>query len=145
MQEMDDFKSLKTVTKKENSKDDKVQKSSPYWTFQVEGLEVFVGKNAKSNDELLRLTKKNDWWFHAKDVAGSHCVVRNGGVDLTPVQLEKVGALAAHYSKAKSQSVVPVIYTPRKHVRKPKGFPPGKVIVEKESVVLVEPSGPQNL
>ena len=145
MQEMEDFKSLKTVTKKENPKDDKVQKSSPYWTFQVEGLEVLVGKNAKSNDELLRLTKKNDWWFHAKDVAGSHCVVRNGGVDLTPVQLEKVGALAAHYSKAKSQSVVPVIYTPRKHVRKPKGFPPGKVMVEKESVVLVEPSGPQNL
>ena len=46
---------------------------------------------------------------------------------------------------AKSQTLAPVMYTLRKYVRKPKGFLPGKVIVEKEDVILVEPSPPQKL
>jgi len=145
LEDVTDFKSLKPFAKNEVNKGPKVQKALPYWSFALEGLEVLVGKNAKSNDELLRLTRKNDWWFHAKDVAGSHCIVRNNGVALTPVQLEKVGALAAYYSKAKSQTLAPVMYTLRKYVRKPKGFLPGKVIVEKEDVILVEPSPPQKL
>ena len=145
IEDLTDFKSLKPLAKEEVQKGPKVKKAVPYWTFELEGLEVMVGKNAKSNDELLRLTRKNDWWFHAKDVAGSHCIVRNNGAALTPVQLEKVGALAAYYSKAKSQTLAPVIYTLRKYVRKPKGFLPGKVIVEKEDVILVEPSPPQKL
>ena len=142
IEDIHDFKTLKPFIKKESKMDKVKQKSSPYWAFDVEGIELWVGKSAKANDELLRLTSKNDWWLHAKDVAGSHCIVKQDLEALPNSLLEKIAAITAYYSKAKNQSLVPVIYTKRKFVRKPKGFPPGKVIVEKENVVLVEPQRP---
>jgi predicted ribosome quality control (RQC) complex YloA/Tae2 family protein len=48
--------------------------------------------------------------------------------------------LAAHYSKRKNESLCPVTVTPKKFVRKRKGDQAGMVVVEKETVVLVEPS-----
>jgi predicted ribosome quality control (RQC) complex YloA/Tae2 family protein len=53
--------------------------------------------------------------------------------------IEKAAALAAHYSKMRNDSLVPVIYTPKKYVRKPKGLPEGAVVVDKEKVLMVEP------
>lgn len=142
IEEVEDLKSLRKLNKEVHKEGISKQKASPYWEFDVDGMTLMVGKSAANNDILLRMAKKEDWWFHAKDVAGSHCLLRNGGKELTAAQLEKIGGIAAYYSKAKSQSVVPVIYTLKKYVRKPKGFLPGKVIVEKEEVVLVEPARP---
>ena len=56
--------------------------------------------------------------------------------------LEKAAQLAAYYSKRKTDSLCPVIYTPKKWVRKPKGSAPGAVVVEREKVLLVKPENP---
>ncbi|MEM6802917.1 MAG: NFACT RNA binding domain-containing protein [Bacteroidota bacterium] len=113
----------------------------PYRTFQKEGYEIFVGKNARNNDELsFKFASKEDLWLHAKDVAGSHVVIRQKAGKPWPTSvLEYAAQLAAFYSKRKNDSLVPVQYTPRKYIRKRKGDPPGKVAVDRESVIMVEP------
>jgi predicted ribosome quality control (RQC) complex YloA/Tae2 family protein len=55
--------------------------------------------------------------------------------------IERAAQLAAFYSKRKTDSLCPVIVTPKKFVRKPKGYPQGAVMVDKEEVVMVEPMG----
>lgn len=114
----------------------------PYHEFEVDGWQILLGKNAKANDELtLKVANKNDLWLHAKDVAGSHVVIRQKPGQNFPVHIiEKAAALAAANSKRKTDTLCPVIYTQKKFIRKAKGAPAGQVIVEKEEVVMVEPS-----
>ncbi|MGB3465496.1 MAG: NFACT RNA binding domain-containing protein, partial [Cyclobacteriaceae bacterium] len=108
---------------------------------------IWIGRNAKNNDELTQKhTHKNDLWLHAKDVSGSHVVIKQNGKEDFPADIiEKAARLAAWYSKRKNDSVCPVLYTPRKYVRKPKGMLPGQVIVDREQVVLVEPASIETL
>lgn len=120
------------------------QTRTPYRLYHSGGFDIWVGRNAQSNDELLRLARKDDLWLHARGSAGSHVVVRVRKRDEAPPRavLETAAALAAWYSKQKGSSLVPVILTHRKYVRKPKGAPPGAVLVDKEDVLLVKPSLP---
>ena len=103
-----------------------------------------MGKGARQNDELTqRHTHKDDLWLHAKDVAGSHVVVKyQSGKPFPETVIEKAAQLAAWYSKRKNDSMCPVLYTPKKYVRKPKGSAPGAVVVEREKVILVTPGNP---
>ncbi len=124
-----------------NKSGDNKQNPLPYRLYTIGGFEVLVGKNAKANDEMLtKYSNKNDSWFHAKDVSGSHVIIKNHASKPIPASvIEQVASLAAWYSKNKSNSLAQVIYTLRKYVRKPKGFLPGQVIVERETGILVEP------
>ena len=58
-------------------------------------------------------------------------------------EIEETAAVAAYHSKARKDSLVPVIYTHRKYVRKPRKAKPGLVTVEREKSVMVEPRQPQ--
>lgn len=102
---------------------------------------ILVGRNAKNNDLLTQqYTHKEDLWLHARDVTGSHVVVKYQAGKKFPVPvIERAAQLAAWYSKRRTDSLCPVIVTPKKFVRKPKGLPAGAVVVEKEEVILVEP------
>jgi predicted ribosome quality control (RQC) complex YloA/Tae2 family protein len=113
----------------------------PYRRMEASGYEIWVGKNAQSNDDLLRLAHKDDLWLHARGSAGSHVVIRMRKQTKRPPQpvIDKAAGLAAWYSKQKGSSLVPVILTHRKYVRKPKGAPPGLVVVEREDVLMVKP------
>ncbi len=115
--------------------------TKPYKEFNYMGFRIWVGKNAKSNDLLtLKHTFKDDLWLHAKDTPGSHVVIKYIAGRNTPnAVIEKAAEIAAYYSKRKTDSLAPVIYTPAKYVRKRKGSPPGAVIVEKENVLMVPP------
>ncbi|HRK03920.1 MAG TPA: NFACT RNA binding domain-containing protein [Chlorobiota bacterium] len=108
-----------------------------------EGWTVYVGRNANNNDELtMRFAKQNDTWLHARGVGGSHAVLR--GVGNPPKRiLEQAAAIAAWYSQARNASWTPVVYTLKKHVRKPKGAAVGAVTLERESVVMVKPALPK--
>lgn len=109
--------------------------------FQFSGFVILVGKNASNNDLLTqKYTHKDDLWLHAKDVKGSHVVIRRipGKAFPQPV-IEKAAQLAAYYSKRKNDTLCPVIYTTKKYVRKPKGAAPGQVAVDRGKVILVTP------
>jgi predicted ribosome quality control (RQC) complex YloA/Tae2 family protein len=114
----------------------------PWRVMKFASFEVWIGKNATGNDELLRVVHKDDLWLHARLVTGSHVVIRNAGRKVPQNVLEQVASWAAWYSKSKNESLSPVIYTPRKFVRKPKGAKPGAVLVEKEQVIMVPPMPP---
>jgi predicted ribosome quality control (RQC) complex YloA/Tae2 family protein len=99
-----------------------------------------VGKNAANNDLLtIRYAHKNDLWLHAKDVSGSHVVIKQQSQTFPIAVITYAAQLAAYYSKLKGSTLVPVSYTLKKYVRKPKGMEPGQVIVDREEVILVEP------
>ena len=108
--------------------------------FQVDGYTVEVGKDATQNDALLRKARPDDLWLHAKGVPGSHVIVHRGGrAEIPRVVTEKAARLAALYSKAKAEKRVEVSTALAKHVRKPKGSPPGLVILSQEDTLTVEP------
>jgi predicted ribosome quality control (RQC) complex YloA/Tae2 family protein len=113
----------------------------PYHEFAFNGYTILVGRNAQANDVLtLKHTYKEDLWLHAKDVAGSHVVIKHkAGKPFPKDVIERAAQLAAYNSKRKTESLVPVSYTPKKYVRKRKGDPAGMVVVEREDVILVEP------
>ncbi|QSE96941.1 NFACT RNA binding domain-containing protein [Fulvivirga lutea] len=113
----------------------------PYNEFDWNGFKIWVGKNAQSNDKLIQLGFKDDLWLHAKDVSGSHVLIKHQAGKVIPSEVkEKAAQLAGYFSKRKTDTLCPVIVTPRKFVRKRKGDPPGAVVVDKElEVLLVEP------
>lgn len=138
-----DFKSLRRWAKQHGfMQQGKEEETLPFKRFEYRGFQIWVGKNAKSNDLLTqRFAHKNDLWLHAKDVAGSHVVIKRSGQKQIPKEvIEKAASLAAYYSKRKTDSLCPVIVTEKKYVRKPKGLAPGQVIVDKEEVIMVAPA-----
>ena len=118
----------------------------PFRRFALpEGYEVWVGRNARQNDDLtFHHAQKHDLWMHARGVPGSHAILRVPNRSARPGRhiLEAAAAIAAHFSKARGSSLVPVVVTPRKYVRKVRGGEPGAVIVEREEVILTEPKLP---
>jgi len=149
LQTVKDYKSLKKFIKSKdiNPKGKGDVEMLPFKEFTYKGYPIWVGKSAKANDEMLRkYSKKNDYWLHARNVAGSHVVIKwQGMAEPKDDILETAGSLAAHYSKAKSQPLAPVIFTQVKFVRKVKGGPAGSVAVDKEKVIMVEPKSPEVL
>jgi predicted ribosome quality control (RQC) complex YloA/Tae2 family protein len=99
-----------------------------------DGLPIFVGRNARENDELtFGLAKSEDLWLHARGTPGSHVVVRLAkGSDPPPETLRDAATLALLYSDLKKSGKGEVIYTRRKWVKKAKGQAPGAVIVTQE-------------
>lgn len=128
----------KSVEEKRGGKEDLFK------VFDIDGFKILVGRNSKNNDLLTQqYAHKDDLWLHAKDVSGSHVVIKyNSSRSFSRYVKEQAAAIAAYYSKRKTDSLCPVICTPKKFVRKPKGSLPGQVVVDKEEVILVEPGLP---
>lgn len=144
IQEMNNLRELRKYLKN-NSLDEEGEEreSSPFRRYDWEGFEILVGKNAKNNDLLIqKYAFKEDLWLHARDVSGSHVVVKyKAGKPFPSTVIMRAAELAAWFSKRKNDSLCPVIYTPKKYVRKKKGAAEGAVMVEKEQVIMVEPKG----
>jgi predicted ribosome quality control (RQC) complex YloA/Tae2 family protein len=122
----------------------KAAQELPFKVFEDGGFTILVGRNAQNNDLLTqRYAHKDDLWLHAKDVSGSHVVIRHrAGQPVPEPVVERAAQLAAWYSRRQNDSLCPVTVTPKKFVRKPKGALPGQVLVEREKVVLVVPANP---
>lgn len=116
------------------------EENLPYRREWFMGFEIRTGRNDRSNDALLRSAHKDDLWFHARDVAGSHVMVRvQKGRNIPQPVKERAASLAAYHSKARTEGLVPVMMTERKYVRKGKKLAPGQVRVERSQTLLAEP------
>jgi predicted ribosome quality control (RQC) complex YloA/Tae2 family protein len=125
----------------------KMEQESKFRQFEIDGYQVFVGKSASNNDELtMKFARPNDIWLHARGVPGSHTLIKIHSKDKVSKEvIDKTASLAAYYSQSRKAGLVPVIYTEKKYVRKPKGANPGSVLVQKENVVMVKPQSPEEL
>lgn len=142
LQNCNDLKELKEIVKKYGvTRRDVQEVPLPYHEFIVMGFKIWVGKNAESNDELtFHLSRKDDMWLHAKDVTGSHVIIKHQSGKTFPKDvIERAAELAAFNSKRKNETLCPVIVTQRKFVRKRKGAPAGQVVIEREKVIMVQP------
>ncbi len=115
--------------RKQNGKKVKVT-SKPFHYVSSDGFHIYVGKNNYQNDELtFHFATGNDWWFHAKGMAGSHVVVKTeGAAELPDRTFEEAARLAAYYSKGRGADKVEIDYIQKKHVKKPGGAKPGFVV-----------------
>ncbi len=107
------------------------------------GFQIYVGRNSQSNDLLLRqIAKPRDMWLHAKQIHGSHVIIRNpeNRQDIPMPTLLQAAQLAAYYSKAHHASNVPVDYTWARYVVKRKGNVAGYVHYTREKTLYVEPA-----
>lgn len=131
-------KSDKTVSKKIEIVQ---QKLTGIRQIKIEGYEIWMGKNSESNDKLThQLAHKNDLWFHAFGVSGSHVIIRNSNNQPIPQHIiHKAAALAAANSKSKHSNIVPVIKTLKKFVQRPRGAHPGQVSVQRYDIIDVQP------
>jgi len=110
----------------------------------LEGVPVSIGRNNLQNDYLtMEIAKSSDWWFHSKEVPGSHVVVHHPNPS---DQLYEVAAsLAAWFSKARESSYVAIDYTQKKHVKKFKGAKPGAVHYTDFFTLYVAPRSPEEV
>lgn len=115
----------------------------PYRRFRTSGgIEVRVGKGARHNDALtFRHAAPDDVWMHVREAPGAHVILRwNRAQDPPARDLEEAAALAALHSDARHAGLVPVDWTRRKHVRKPRKSAPGAVIPDRVRTVFATPS-----
>ena len=112
--------------------------SKPYRYQSADGIEIHVGKNAVQNERLTQAAKPNELWLHAKDMPGSHVLVRAEG-EVPLATLRQAALLAAWYSKGQHSANVPVDYTLRRYVKKPSGSAPGFVIYTNQHTAYITP------
>jgi len=120
----------------------------PYREFRLStGVRVFVGRDGSDNDRTtFEFARPYELWFHAQQCPGSHVVLKFPDKSFEPSkrEIEETAGIAAFFSKAKKNSLVPIIYTQRRYVRKPRKAKPGLVTVEREKSVMVPPTKPND-
>ena len=115
----------------------------PYRSFLgSSGAPIWVGRSAAQNDALtLHVAKPHHLWLHAKGHSGAHVVVPlQKGASCPAELLVEASHLAAHFSKARDEGVVEIAYVSKRHVRKPRGSPPGLVVVTREKTLVLRVS-----
>ena len=104
------------------------------------GFTVLCGKNNLQNEySTHRLAQKNDYWFHAKGVPGSHVLLVTDGREPGDEDFTAAACIAAHFSKAAGGSQIPVDYLLARNVRKVPGGKPGFVIYHTNWTAYVTP------
>ena len=125
--------------KKKSSKKQKRKKpSQPDQYLSTDGTLILVGKNNLQNDQLsLKTAKKTDYWLHAKNIPGSHVIIKSD--QPSDETITEAAELAAYFSKYRHSAQVPVDLVQVKHLRKPNGAKPGYVIYENQKTIIVTP------
>jgi predicted ribosome quality control (RQC) complex YloA/Tae2 family protein len=129
-----------TAPKEEARKRRQAGTRPPFREFlTADGSPALVGRSAADNDRLtLRVARPHDLWLHARGVTGAHVIVRLAkGKSCSPETLVDAAMLAAHFSDLRGESVVDVLYTPRRFVHKRKGSAVGSVTLGSEKVIAV--------
>jgi predicted ribosome quality control (RQC) complex YloA/Tae2 family protein len=107
-----------------------------------EGWPIWVGDNATGNDYLTtRASDPDDIWLHVRAAASAHGVIKTGKRPeaVPPATLRRAAEIVASRSEAKASGSIPVDYTLRRYVRKPRNSAPGRVTYEREKTIYVGP------
>ena len=105
-----------------------------------DGWEILVGENATSNDYLTtKVASPSDIWLHVRAATSAHGVIRarNRPAAVSPAAIQQAAEVVAARSEVKHSSLIPVDYTLKKYVRKPRKSAPGAVTYQNEKTVYV--------
>ena len=129
---------IQNKTKPSKTTSDKFAKFNPI-KYNIDGYTIYVGRNNKENDYLTnKFAKKDDLWFHTKDIHGSHVILKTNPNEIIPESIIYESAkLAVKHSKAKSSSNVPVDYCKVAFVKRIPGNKPGLVIYKNNKTIHV--------
>lgn len=107
--------------------------------FDKLGVMILVGKNNIQNNYIThKFAKKDYWWFHTKNLTGSHVIVCDIG-ELEEITIRTAANLSAFYSKARSSNSVPVDYTRVKHLKKVPGKLGSYVTLTNQKTIYIDP------
>ena len=126
------------IRRRQREKIQKRKKPEKYLASDGQTI-ILVGRNNLQNDELtFKMAKKDELWFHAKDIPGSHVVITG---NLQPSDEVKTDAaeLAAYFSKARLSNLVQVDMIEVKKLNKPTGGKPGFVTYTGQKTLRVTP------
>ena len=126
------------IRRRQREKIQKRKKPEKYLSTDGQTI-ILVGRNNLQNDELtFKMAKKEELWFHAKDIPGSHVVITG---NLQPSDEVKTDAaeLAAYFSKARLSNLVQVDMIEVKKLNKPTGGKPGFVTYTGQKTLRVTP------
>jgi predicted ribosome quality control (RQC) complex YloA/Tae2 family protein len=107
-----------------------------------DGWEIYVGENSEANDFLTsKVASPNDYWLHVRANTSAHVVIRTRNSPGTVPQsvIRQAALLAARHSAAKHSAMVPVDYTLKKYVRRPRGAASGAALYQNEKTIYVSP------
>lgn len=129
------------IKKHSGKKTNRISKSQPLHFVDDNGFHIYVGKNNYQNDQLtFKFATGNDWWFHAKQMTGSHVIVKSENKELPDSTYEYAAALAAYYSSGRDNEKVEIDYLQKKNVKKPNGSAPGFVVYYTNYSLVATPS-----
>ena len=132
----EDFTEIQSELESERKSKTSSKMSVEPLEFDIDGCKVFVGRNNRQNDYIVsKLSRDDDLWFHTKDCAGSHVLLRCQ--EPTDKLIFECAKLAKEYSKGKDSSKVGVIYTRRKFLKKPPKANLGYVTYKCEQEIIV--------
>ena len=120
----------------------KQERRLPYRRYKSSGgLEIRVGRGSRDNDTLtFRHSHPEDVWLHARGRSGAHVILRWRKEGNPPQRdLAEAATLAALHSGSRTSGTVPVDWTRRKYVRKPRRAPPGTVLPDRVQTLFVVP------
>jgi len=135
----EELENLGYIKKKKKNEPKKKNKIPHFETLIAkDGTAIYIGKNNLQNDYLtFKYAKKNYYWFHVKDMPGSHVIIAHDNPD---EYLIRLGAnIAALYSKASHSSSVPINYTKIQSLKKAPGAILGKVILHHYKTIYIDP------
>jgi predicted ribosome quality control (RQC) complex YloA/Tae2 family protein len=118
---------------------------SSFLKYKYNDVSYFVAKNSLKNYELVfKFALPNDIWFHAQNIPSAHLLLRKDS-DVTDEELEIAAKIVSYFSKHSDENKVPVDYTYRKYVKKPKNTSLGFVIYDKFKTIIVKPFSEKEL
>lgn len=135
-------KQLKVVFETHVPKDKKQVRMQPGIRYSgPDNYSVIVGRNSKENDIVtFKIGRSRDVWLHVQGYTGSHVIIQAANKEVPYNVILFAAQLAAAHSKAGQSDNVPVDYTVRKNVWKPKGAPAGAVHYTQQKTVYVTPN-----
>ena len=137
LKELDEIKTELGIIQP-SSKTSPLEREQGLIKLNINGFDVFIGKNNKQNDYIIsKLSKDEDYWFHTRLCPGSHVLLKVRETEPDEATIFECCILAREYSSASQPSKVGVIYTKRKFIKKPPKAPLGYVIYKNEKEVLI--------